>query len=898
MRELPTGTVTMLFADVEGSTRLLAQLGSRYADVVSAYRAVLRTAFARSGGHELGTEGDSFFVVFGSVGAALGAARDAQQALARVPWPDGVKVLVRMGLHTGEPARHEDGYVGMDVHRAARVAACAHGGQVVLTEATYRIAAERSPAGCRFDDLGLHRLKDLPAAEHLYQMSVDDLVEDFPPLRSLGSASSLPVPATSLVGRDRELHELLALLGRPAVRLLTLTGTAGTGKTRLALAAAAAHDRSDPGVYFVPLAHVRSAEVMWTTIADAVGIGGNDRAAAVLEHLAPRRLLLVLDNLEQLAGAAPVVRRLLDAGPGVHVLATSRRPLRLSAEHEYPVGPLPVPAAPVVDDGGGGGGAVELFRRRAQLVRPGFAVTADNAEDVWEICRLLDGLPLAVELVAARAKLLGPRALRARLDRSLDVARAAVDVPDRQQTLRSALDWSYDLLPPRLQVLFRRLGVCAGDFDLAAARAVAAEDDDPADAASDDADDAVDEIGELVDVSLLDVQEGADGEPRLRMLQTVARYAREVLVESGELEPTARRHAQHYLRVAEAAAEQLRGEHHLAARDTIERELGNMRAALAWSLGLAGGTGAGAGRTADDVPARGDDDSAENLEIGLRLCGRLSWFWYGCGYQTEGRRWLQAAVDAAGSRRSDGVMTALHGLGVLLLQQGEARRARELLQLCADHWRLRDDLSVLSTELNSLGMAHRALDDQELARSTVQEAVDVAARAGNARREANALSNLAILTRDAGDHEDAIAMLRRCLRLDTELHDAWGQGADHVNIVGTLLRAGRVDEAHAHLLEHGASAVALDDVDITVDVLELFAVLHAERGDAERVARLLGVTERMREESELPLAPPDAAWFESVLSAVRGLPDAVTWQRNVRIGTGFGVDEALADAMP
>ncbi|WP_225753267.1 AAA family ATPase [Actinotalea sp. Marseille-Q4924] len=875
--DLPTGTVTLLFTDVESSTRLLARLGARYADVVSTQRRLVRSAVSRWGGHELGTEGDSFFVVFPSARDAVCAVRDAQLELAGADWPDGETVRVRMGLHTGEPSRHEDGYVGMDVHRAARVAASAHGGQSVVTDATRALVAAHPVPGVRFTDLGPHRLKDLPEPVHVHQLCVDGLPATFPRLKSLGSPSTLPTPATSLVGRTEELGTLAALLTAPDVRLVTLTGPAGTGKTRLALAVAARVDEHyRDGVYFVPLAQARTSDVLWTTVADAMGVPGESKPPpAFLEHLADQEVLLVLDNLEQLPDAPWVVRALLGAGTGVRVLTTSRRPLHLAAEREVPVPPLPT--TPAATDGHESD-AVRLFVERARLVRPGFALTDENRDDVVEVCRRLDGLPLAIELVAARTRLLGPAALRARLDRSLDPpgpSGAAVDAPDRQQTLRAALDWSHDLLDEDLARAFRRLGVCVGAVDLAAVAAVVGDGGDAAD--------AVDVVGRLADVSLLTVRDGPDGEPRARMLQTIRRYARERLAAAGELEAAHRRHAEHFVGLARAAAEGLRGEHHLAARDRIEADLDDLRSVLTWAFGP--GT------------ATVTDDDEGRLALGLRLVQHLAWFWYGCGYQAEGRRWLQTAVDAAGTRRTPQVMTALHGLGVLVLQQGHAERARDMLTVCLEHARTTGDPALVSKELNSLAMAHRALDEPRLATAVAEEAVAAARTAGDPRNEVNAVSNLALLAADDGRHDEAIALLRRCLELDTELQDAWGLGADHVNLVGSLLRAGRTAEAHAHLREHAASAVALNDLEITVDVLTLFAVVAARRGEAVRAARLLGASTHLREEADLPMAPVDAAWVGAAIDSVRDITPADAWQRDVDTGRDWGVEAALREAV-
>ena len=321
----------MLFTDIEGSTVLLSRLGDQYGGALSAQRAIQRAAYTEFGGHEMGTEGDSFFVVFPSAAEAVWSCVTAQRNLAGHAWPDGATLRVRMGLHSGEPARHEEGYVGLDVHRAARIAAAAHGGQVVASEATRLLAAPRLASGVFVRDLGFHRLKDIDAPEHIFQLSAAGLPERFPPLRSLGALTSLPVPMTPLVGRDAELAALHATVAEPGVRLVTLTGPGGVGKTRLALAEAAAlHEAFPHGAYFVPLATVRDSEVMWKAIAESLDVNGDGPAPDVVAgYLRERRALLVLDNLEQLDGAASVVAALLAAAPQLVILATSRRPLHL-----------------------------------------------------------------------------------------------------------------------------------------------------------------------------------------------------------------------------------------------------------------------------------------------------------------------------------------------------------------------------------------------------------------------------------------------------------------------------------------------------------------------------------------------------------------------------------------
>src|SRR5680860_567518 len=865
-------TVTMLFTDIEGSTNLLNRLGERYIEVLATQRSVLRSAFATWRGREMGTEGDSFFVVFDSVTDAVGATAESQRALAQADWPDGVTVGVRMGLHTGEPAPHEDGYVGMDVHRAARIAGSAHGGQVVVSEATQRIAGHQGLDGLSFVDLGVHRLKDVPGAEHLYQLAARDLPSGFPPLRTLGAGTNLPVALTSLVGRDGELKELHDLVADHGVRLLTLTGPGGSGKTRLVIALAALLGNGfTDGVYFVPLESVTSTEAMWTTIAEVLGVTGDDRAPPTfIEYVAAREVLLVLDNLEQLADAAAVVAELLAAAPGIRLLTTSRRPLHCDGEFEHAVPPLTLPAREDAVEAMGASGAVQLFVQRARMVRPDFALTAENADDVAEICWRLDGLPLAVELAAARVKLLGTRALRTRLDQSLEMTAPHLGQPGRQRTLRAAIEWSYALLPAPQQYAFRQLGAFSGDFALSAVESVVSDGVDP-----------LTHVAELVDVSLAQVFDGPDGEPRVRLLQTISAYARDQVVAASEIGGAARRHAEHYLALAATEQPRLRGEDYLGARDRLEVDLDNLRAALAWSL----------------APDDDRSPSPDELGIGLRLCESLSWFWYACGYQAEGRRWMGLAVDAAAGRESRELMTTLHGLAVLVLQHGEAEQARDALTTCLEFWRADGDLAKLARELNSLGVAHRSLGEPDPARALLSESIAVARDAGDAERLASALTNLSTVESDAGNHDRAIDLLREALALDEARGDAWGLGVDHVNLAGLMLRAGHVEDASAYLCRHASAAVALGDPELTADVLGLFCAVSAERGEPEGAARLLGAVESLRQKAELPMAAPDAAAFARSLDTVRSRPTAAAWDANVQHGSAYSVEAALAEAL-
>ncbi|MGZ4536753.1 MAG: ATP-binding protein, partial [Nocardioidaceae bacterium] len=530
MGALPEGTVSLLFSDMEGSTRLLRRLGPKYPAALDEQRRILRAAWAAHGGIELGTEGDSFYVVFSRAPDAVEAAVDAQRGLASASWPHSEEVRVRMGIHTGSPLRHHDDYVGMDVHRAARIAAAAQGGQVLVSDAT---AALLHLSGIELRDLGRHALKDLAQPEHLFQVLADGLESRFPPIRSLGSTSNLPRPATALVGREELLSRLEDVLTGPGARLVTLTGPGGSGKTRLAIAVAeAAAARYTDGVYFVALETVTTADGMWAALAAALDLPPEGRVPpALYDRIATWSALLVLDNLEQLEDADLVVTDLLRVAPAMRLVATSRHPLHVTGERELPVPPLDLPArhpSSGVDlDATRRSGAVAMFVAQVQLVRPEFHVDDSNVAAVLSICERLDGLPLALELAAARARLLPPAALLARLDTALDFSSRDRTRATRQRTLRETLRWSYDLLGEDERRLFRVLGVFSGGAGIDAIQAVAA-------GSGADADRVLDDLESLVEASLVTVTEDPEGEPRVTVLNTILAFAAGELAQADE----------------------------------------------------------------------------------------------------------------------------------------------------------------------------------------------------------------------------------------------------------------------------------------------------------------------------------------------------------------------------
>ena len=588
---LPSGTVTFLFTDVEGSTRLLQEHGPAYAGLLAEHRRVIREAYARHGGVEVDTQGDAFFVAFPGAAEAVAAAVEAQRALEAGP------IRVRMGVHTGEPLVTDEGYVGIDVHRAARMASSAHGGQIVVSEATRGLLA----AGAPVRDLGEHRLKDLTGAERLFQLGEGD----FPPLRTL-DATNLPVVSMPLVGRERELAELVALLSN-GKRLVTLTGPGGTGKTRLALQAAAELVGSLPdGVFWMSLAGLTDPELLSSELGQTIGAPDD-----LTGFLRGRKLLLLLDNFEHLLDAAPTVSDVLSACPEVRVLVTSRAPLRVAGEQEYRLDPLPQKQA------------AALFVERARAV--GREVAPDAT--VEEICRRLDGLPLAIELAAARTKLLAPERLLERLDSALAVLTGgARDAPERQRTLRATIEWSYDLLEPSARDLFARLSVFSGAFPLEAAEEVCGAE--------------LDDLGGLVDYSLVK----PTGDDRFLMLETIGEYAVERLRERGEEQELRRRHAAFFSQLAEQAHQQrFEAEAEWSAR--LDSDHDDLRAALDWL-------------------AEAEPDRA------LELAGALGWFWLSRGLMREGCGRLDAAL--AGSRMTGRSRArALTSYGALLARHGD-----------------------------------------------------------------------------------------------------------------------------------------------------------------------------------------------------------------------------------
>jgi predicted ATPase/class 3 adenylate cyclase len=826
----PTGTVTLLFADVEASTWLLERLGrDAYAASLERHRLLLREAFARHGGYEVDCEGDAFFVAFAKAEEAVEAAGEAQRALAATEWPEGLAFHVRMGLHTGEPLAVPPKYVGMDVHRAARIAAAAHGGQTLLSQTTRDLLDDS------FDirDLGEHRLKDLSSAQRLYQLCPSGLPAAFPPLATPASVpTNLPLERDPFVGRVREIEAIVSLFGDEHARVVTLSGAGGSGKTRLALRAAAALvDRFEEGVFFVPLAPVRDADLVVAAIAQTLGVrarAGLSLADALSGFLAKRRLLLVLDNFEQVVAAAPDVGGLVSRCPHLRVLVTSRERLRLAGERVYPVAPLPVPTdAPASAAALAENEAVSLFVARAASATGDFALTDENASAVGAICRAVDGLPLAIELAAARAASLTPAALLSRLDRGLTLLRGGLrDADERQQTLERTIAWSYELLSEPEQRAFARLSVFVGGWDLAAAEVVCEAE--------------VDTLHSLIEKSLVRRSDG-----RYAMLETIREYARGRLQESGSGDHVARRHAEYFVGVAEEALPHQFREDAALWIEQLAVDHDNLRAALTFARDI------------------GD------AELLLRLAGALGRrFWSHHGDLREGRGWLETAL-AAGEIPPAARALALAGIANLSGELGDqdamVRWAEEELR----YGHATGDAVTIHHGFANLGIVANERGEFERARLLHEESAAYARVAGSTWGLANAVGHLAAVALEQRDFEQALVRSLEAAAFAEEVGDrhiqAWCLG----NVAIAALRLGRVDAASDAMRTVVEIEATLSP---TVGLLVPFFVVAAvavARGQSEAAARLVGAADRVSDETGYVLLTIDAETADLVRERIR-----------------------------
>jgi predicted ATPase/class 3 adenylate cyclase len=790
---LPAGTVTLLFADVEGSTRLLHTLGERYSGVRSRFKDVVRTAATRWNGHEVDWAGDGAFLAFSGARDAVAAAADIQRALAAEPWPADGALRARIGIHTGEPDHIDHGYVGLDVHVAARICAAGHGDQIVVSQATRDVAGEQPAAGLAFRPLGRHRLKDVPEPQQLFQIVGSGLVADFPPLRTLAGAT-LPTLHHRLVGRAADLTAVQGLLTRPEIRLVTITGPGGAGKSRLALEVAGAAAVHRP-VHLVGLAPISDPELVPAAIARAIGVRespGRTLFESVGETLAETGALLLLDNLEHLPGVANDVRRLLDAVPDVKVLATSRVPLRLSAERVVPLAPL------AVDD------ASTLFAELAAA--RGIVLRDDTLRSVEEICRRLDGLPLAIELVASRLVVLPPaHVLQALSDGLALEMEGPVDLPERQRTLGATLEWSYGLLSDRQRELHEALAVFAGGCSLTDARALV--DAGPRFLA---------DLEALVAWSLLR-SDVADGDVRLSMLETVREHAVSRLESSGKLDELRRRHGERFLGLATAAENELAGLDQASWLERLELELDNIRAALDWAL------------------------SSGRVEDALRAVSALGSFWRAHGHIAEARRWLARALTDVEDVSPEVLANALWWSARLAAAQNDLKAELPHLERALELFRELDRPQETAFALGELGWIALQQGRPDLAEELCEEALAVARETGDAAAISAQLNYIADIYSARGDHLGALAAHEEALELRRTLADPMLVANSTYNLGIAAFENGEIERARKAFEDTLSSGRSLGDVLHTAAADFMLAQLDLYAGDADRAEqRVLG----------------------------------------------------------
>ena len=754
MRQLPTGTITLLFTDIEGSTRLLQQLGSRYGEVLSECRALLRATFEQWHGYEVDTQGDAFFVVFAQASDAVSAAIMLQLTLFAHSWPDDIAVRVRVGLHTGEPEATEEGYVGLDVHRAARIMSAGHGGQVLLSQTTRDLMIDDLPDDVSLRDLGEYALKDIEGLSPIFQLVIAGLPADFPPLKTAGRRllNSLPTPLTPFIGREEEISTLCDLLRETDVRLLTLTGTAGVGKTRLAVQVASKLSEDFPdGISFLDLAQVRDSEGLIVAIAQALNLR-EERGPSLLERiraiLREMRALLVLDNFEQLLDGSMVLSHLLATCPELKFLVTSRSMLHIQAERVFDVQPLPLPDSrrvhPLADLLHYA--AIALFVQRAQAVQSGFQLTSANAAPIINICTRLDGIPLAIELAAARSRYFSPQALLAQLEQGLNaLSQRTRDIPERQQTLRNAIAWSYELLASEEQQVFRRLAVCGNGCTLEAIGQICT-------AVGNFARNIADIVEMLVDKSLLRQRGQAEDEMRFWLLQILREYGLEQLTAAGELVATRSAHARYFLFWAQKAVTFLWGAEQAEWLDHLEQEYENLRIALEWML----------------EQANVDEKLGAQA---LQLCVALGGFWETRGYFREGAAFLERALAVSKAAPAPLRAEALHLAGFLALIMDDMQRAEALLRQSQVLFRESGDKAGMANILRMQGNLARARNNYRLARRLLEEALTTYREVGDELGAVRTRYDLASIAISQCNYTGARALLEENLAHDQERNE-------------------------------------------------------------------------------------------------------------------------------
>jgi predicted ATPase/class 3 adenylate cyclase len=874
----PSGTITFLFTDIEGSTRLWEEHPPAMRQALARHNALVAQAIAKSDGYVFKTMGDAFCAAFAKAEDAVAAAVAAQSCLQAERWPDGTPIRVRIALHTGaaDLDREAGDYAGPTVNRVARLLATGYGGQVLLSGVSRDLCRDSLPSGCTLKPLGEHRLKDLGRPELVFQLCHPDLSPEFPPLRSLDSPdlpNNLPRQVTSFIGREKELKEVGALIKKS--RLVTFTGSGGCGKTRLALQAAAdLLDGSGNGVWLVELASLSDPDLVPPTIAMALSVkeeAGRTMTQSLTDHLKSKHLFLVLDNCEHLLDAcARLSDTLVRSCPRVHILATSREGLGIAGETVYQVPSLssPDPRRSQTPEGLSQYEAVRLFIERAEQVSPAFRVTSENAPALASVCHRLDGIPLAIELAAARMRIMTVEEVNQKLNQRFRLltggSRTALP---RQQTLRSLLDWSYDLLSVAEKALLRRLSVFSAGWTLDAAERVCS-------------DEVVEEwelldlLTSLADKSLM-VADERDGRTRYRLLETVAQYSRDRLIESGEGETWRDRHLAHFLDFAEEAAPHLRGADPQVWMERLESEHDNLRAALEWS---------------------GTSERAEGL---LRFCDALWWFWCTRGYLSEAREQLERSLSAPGAEaRTSLRIRVLNASGYVGELQGDPARSQECFEESLAISRELGDEVEAAYALNGLGWAAcHHLGDLDTARERFEGMLAIFHQLEDKRGIANSLHNLGWVARYRGDWDAARALLEEGLAIHREVGNMYLIGWSLCGL-GELALEERDCRAACECFQESLRTFRQIGERIGIaSSLERLAVTAEAQEQNTRSARLLGSAERLREDMGASLLPPDQPTHDRSSAAVRAALGEKAFAATLTEGRSMTLEQAIELAL-
>jgi predicted ATPase/class 3 adenylate cyclase len=916
MIDLPSGTVTFLFTDIEGSTQLWEQQPEAMKTALARHDAILREAVESNQGGVIKTTGDGCLAVFSTAIDAARASLAAQRGLSQTSEgseTSQVSIRVRIGIHTGEAEERAGDYFGQALNRAARLMGAGHGGQILLSRTTADLVREHLPADVSLLDLGEHRLKDLTHPEHIYQVNAPGLPSTFPALKTLDAQlNNLPSQPTPFIGREREIAAVLGLLRNPAVRLVTLTGAGGTGKTRLSLQVAAeVLDEFEHGVWFVELASIPDPELVLPSIAATLRVkesAGTTLEQSLQDHLRNKQLLLALDNFEQVVSAAPKIVPLLNTAPKIKIMVSSREVLHLRGEHDYPVPPLGLPetkrhqTAAVLAQYE----AISLFVQHAQAANPSFVLDEDNASTVADICTRLDGLPLALELAAARSRLLKPAVMLEKLKNKLDIlTRGARDLPRRQQTIRGAIDWSYDLLDEAEKVLFARLGVFVGGWTLEAAESVCSKGLTV---------DILNGLESLLDKSLIRQTEGASGETRFTMLETIREYAFEKLTQSGEVGSIQQAHAKAIADLLEKVRDATGGSDEVKWFAKLDDELDNLRSAVEWAL-------------ADNQPA-----------LAL-LAGRQFNYWVQRVNIREPLQWLEIALAMPKNVPLTDRAYALNGAGNLSNELGDTPRAKGYYQSALALFHETNNRDGISRCMNNLGNIAWAEKDFEKARQLYEESLMIEKPVSFGA--SMTLNNLGSLARIRGDWEQSREYYLRsreiCERLEAEagvsyatlflatvtvmqrdLNEARtlyesGLKANWIRI-NSLFRGyaegflGYVDLLTGNTLDaRGRLNQSLETVVGLLDqlseipegwlVIEGKARLELIDGHMQRAAQLFGVSWALREKDGYPLSEMERPDYETCINTICSALGDAAYNKAFEKGKAMTLKDAIDFAL-